>query len=81
MSKEVEVPRPIVQAPLRKELPVKLRVGRGFSVPELKAVGLDVRRARRLGLRVDERRDSCHEENVKMLKGFLAKMPQSSRTL
>ena len=80
MSKEVEVPRPIVQAPLRKELPVKLRVGRGFSVPELKAVGLDVRRARRLGLRVDERRDSCHEENVRALKEFLAKISQSSKS-
>ena len=80
MSKEVDVPRPIVQAPLHKELPVKLRVGRGFSVPELKAVGLDVKRARRLGLKVDERRDSRHEENVNILKEFLAKIPQSSRT-
>jgi len=80
MSNEVEVPRPIVQAPLHKELPVKLRVGRGFSVSELKAVGLDVKRARGLGLKVDERRDSCHEENVRMLREFLAKIPQSSRT-
>jgi large subunit ribosomal protein L13e len=77
MSKDIEVPRPIVQAPLRKELPVKLRTGRGFSVPELNAVGLDVKKARKLGLKVDERRDSCHEENVKALKEFLAKTPQS----
>jgi len=80
MSKDVEIPRPIVQAPLHKELPIKLRVGRGFSIPELKAVGLDVKRARRLGLRVDERRDSRHEENVRALKGFLAKISQSSKS-
>jgi large subunit ribosomal protein L13e len=76
MSKEAGALRPIVRAPLRKELPAKLRIGRGFSVLELKAVGLDVKKARRLGLRVDERRDSCHEENVKALKEFLARTPQ-----
>jgi len=80
VSKDVDVPKPIVQAPLYKELPIKLRVGRGFSLPELKAVGLDAKRARRLGLRVDERRDSCHEENVRALKEFLAKTSQSSRS-
>jgi len=79
MSKDVEAPRPIVQAPLRKELPIKLRSGRGFSIPELKAVGLDVKRARKLGLRVDERRDSCHEENVKALEEFLTKASKPQR--
>jgi len=80
MSKDVEVPKPIVQAPLHKELPIKLRFGRGFSIPELKTVGLDVKKARKLGLRVDERRDSCHEENVRALKEFLAKISQSSKS-
>ncbi len=80
MSKDVEAPRPVVQAPLHKELPVKLRSGRGFSMSELKAAGLDVKRARKMGLRVDERRDSCHEENVKALKEFLAKTLQLTRT-
>jgi large subunit ribosomal protein L13e len=76
MSKDIKPPRPIVQAPLHKELPARLRTGRGFSIPELKAVGLDVKKARKLGLRVDERRDTCHEENVKALKKLLARASQ-----
>jgi len=74
-----EPPKPIVQMPLHKELPIKTRVGRGFSIPELKAVGLDVKKARKLGLRVDERRDTCHEENVKALREFLEKMRQAQK--
>lgn len=73
MSKDTGALRPIVRAPLRKELPARLRTGRGFSVLELKAVGLDVKKARKLGLRVDERRNSCHKENVKVLKEFFGK--------
>jgi len=74
MGLEVEPPKSMVQMPLHKELPVRFRAGRGFSIPELKAVGLDVKRARRLGLKVDERRNSCHEANVNALKEFLSKM-------
>lgn len=76
MSKRIEVPRPLIQVLSRRELPVKVRVGRGFSLLELKAVGLNVRRARKLGLRVDERRSSCHEDNVKLLKKFLEETSQ-----
>lgn len=53
MPENIEIPEPIVQVPSRKELRVRTRPGKGFSVPELKAVGLNVRRARKLGLRVD----------------------------
>ncbi|MEM2213644.1 MAG: ribosomal protein L13e [Candidatus Nezhaarchaeales archaeon] len=74
MPENIEIPEPIVQVPSRKELRVRTRPGKGFSVPELKAVGLNVRRARKLGLRVDERRDSCREENVKLLKEFLERI-------
>ena len=81
MSKDTGALRPIVRAPLRKELPARLRTGRGFSVLELKAVGLDVKKARKLGLRVDERRNSCHDENVKVLKEFLVRASQTLRAV
>jgi large subunit ribosomal protein L13e len=46
----------------------KQRAARGFSYEELRQVNLDVKSARKLGLRVDMRRASGHEENVKLLK-------------
>ncbi|RJX16387.1 50S ribosomal protein L13e [Candidatus Bathyarchaeota archaeon] len=52
----------------------KIRVGRGFSKEELKEVGLSVKDARKLGLYVDERRSSKHEENIQMLKEWLKKL-------
>ncbi len=78
MSSGLEIPKPMVQMPLHKGLPIKIRVGRGFSISELKATGLDVKKARKLGLRVDERRDTRHEANVNALKEFLKKAASSS---
>lgn len=74
MSENIKVPKPIVQVSSRKELPIRTRIGRGFSPLELKAVGLDAKKARKLGLRVDIRRSSSHEENVEALKAFLKEM-------
>ena len=50
----------------------KVRKGKGFSRGELKAVNLSVKEARKLGIPVDERRSTIHDENVKTLKTFLA---------
>ena len=47
------------------------RVGRGFSLPELKKAGIDIRVAKRSGIIVDKRRRSAYDENVKMLKESL----------
>ena len=47
------------------------RRGRGFSIPELKKVGISIKAARKFGLWVDERRKSCYEENIEILKKIL----------
>ncbi len=49
----------------------KKRAGKGFSVGELKEAGLCLKRALKLGLPVDPRRRTIHEENVKLLKNFM----------
>ncbi len=45
--------------------------GRGFSRGELRLVGLTAWSAQRIGLSVDLRRSSTHEENVAVLKAYL----------
>lgn len=45
----------------------KTRTGRGFSYLELKKANIDIRKAKNLGLRVDKRRRTAYEENVKLL--------------
>lgn len=49
----------------------KQRRGKGFSRKELRESGLDSKKALRLGIPVDSRRRTLHEENVKTLKGLL----------
>ena len=70
----IEPPRATVHKPrLAKHGLIKTgsRVGRGFSIGELQAVGLTVDMARKLGLYVDERRRSVREENVEALRKLL----------
>ncbi len=50
----------------------KQRLGKGFSLGELKKAGLNVKQALKLGIFVDYRRRTLHEDNVKALEGFLA---------
>lgn len=50
----------------------KQRLGKGFSLEELKKAGLNVKQALKLGIFVDCRRRTLHEENVKALEEFLA---------
>mgnify|MGYP000156112916 CR=1 FL=1 len=49
----------------------RIRVGRGFSKMELKAVNLSVREALKLGIPIDPRRSTMHSENIETLKSFL----------
>ena len=47
------------------------RYGEGFSKGELSEVGLNIKKAVKLGIPVDPRRRSVHSENVETLRAFL----------
>lgn len=49
----------------------RVREGKGFSKAELVAVELTLGRAKSLGLPVDQKRGSSHDENIEALKEFL----------
>jgi len=64
-----ETPEPIV---VRYVLGTfKTREGRGFSEAELKEAGILTTEARKLSIRVDSRRRTKLDENVRMLKTWL----------
>jgi len=52
----------------------RIRVGKGFSRGELREVNLSVKEALRLGIPVDVRRSTKHDENVEVLKSYLAEV-------
>ncbi len=51
-----------------------VRVGRGFSIGELEAAGLDITSAKKLGIPIDKRRRSVHQWNIERLKSFLQEL-------
>ena len=60
-----------------------IRLGRGYSLQELKVAGIDPRFARRSGVPVDVWRQTEHPENVDQLKSiaknFKPKIENASR--
>ena len=46
----------------------KTSAGKGFSTNELKEAGINRQQAKKLGIRVDIKRKSTHEENVAAIK-------------
>lgn len=84
MSEVASPPLPVVKVPLLRRFggipPKPTRVGRGYSVEEIRAVGLTVKEARHLGIYVDERRKRAHEENVQRLREWLEAVAQSKAT-
>jgi ribosomal protein L13E len=51
----------------------KQRSGRGFSRDEIGKAGLNSAEAVRLGLPVDSRRKTAHDENVEVVKAYAEK--------
>ncbi len=51
----------------------KKRKGKGFSLLELKAAGINKTYAKKLRIPVDERRKTSLENNISMLKEFIKK--------
>lgn len=51
----------------------KKRNGRGFSCNEIGKVGLNAIEAKKLGLPVDFRRKTAHDENVEAVKAYVEK--------
>jgi ribosomal protein L13E len=48
----------------------KTRSGKGFSQEELKKAGLNKTEVKKLGVPVDKRRKTAHDQNVKTLKTY-----------
>ncbi|WP_243675156.1 ribosomal protein L13e [Vulcanisaeta distributa] len=51
-----------------------MEVGRGYSIGEVRAVGLTPGEARLLGIRIDTNRDTVWDVNVQRLRDWLNKV-------
>ena len=58
----------------------KQRYGKGFSREELKKAELSLKEALKLGIPVDSRRRTVHENNVDAIKGFLETKKATSKS-
>ena len=69
--------RPVVRCPTFK-YNTKVRMGRGFTLEELKAAGISAKKARTVGISVDHRRKNKSTEslqaNVQRLKEYQSKL-------
>lgn len=66
--------KPIVQKKSGKQ-----RLGKGFSLGELKEAGLSPKQALKIGIPADSRRRTTHEENVKALKDYISTLKASAK--
>ena len=46
----------------------KTREGRGFSKQEINAAGLNILKAKKMGIAIDKKRRTVYEENIKILE-------------
>ncbi len=70
-----DVPLATISRPLKHI--TKIRNGKGFSRSELLSIDLEASQARRLGLRVDLRRNTTWDRNVDALKNWFT-VPNST---
>jgi len=76
----IDKPKPLVKKPILRIhglIDQGLREGKGFSKGELEAVGLDFKKALKLGLKIDKRRRSVHEWNIELLRKYLESIRSS----
>ncbi len=59
--------------------PDRQRFGRGFSRDELRKAGTSLTEAVKLGVPVDSRRKTMHEDNVETVKTFLKDRKAASK--
>jgi ribosomal protein L13E len=73
----IDVPRinPIVFRP------DMIREGKGFSISEIQELSMTPGEARRYGIPVDPRRATKHEENIEVLKDYLATVKEAKITI
>ena len=57
----------------------KQSIGQGFSPNELKEAGINKQQAKQIGLRVDVKRKSTHQENVNCIKAHAKATPKSTK--
>jgi len=75
----IEIPGPIVKKPRLikfRGIDTGTRIGRGYSVGELKAANISLSLAKQLNIPLDLRRKSIHEENVENLKKVLEQLSE-----
>ena len=75
MGKKPEKPRPIQEPPsplVKVKVQKQTRIGKGFSTPEIQEAKVPLSLARRLKLKLDRRRSSKHDVNVKHLKDWMS---------
>ena len=73
--------RPTQPAPVpevKSKGPKLAKMGKGFSLIELREAQVPINLAKRLKLKIDRRRGSKHEANVKLLKDWFT--PTTTRT-
>lgn len=72
---------PIVKRPhYRFEIRKKdTKIGKGFSLKELKESGFSIQEAKKLRVRIDKRRKTSYPENVEVLKKLKEQLQQKKQ--
>lgn len=75
----INIPPPVVKTPRiskHRGISPEFRVGRGYSIGELKEAGLTLNIAKQLNIPIDIRRRSTHKINVENLKKIVNELSE-----